>query len=161
MVGVIKLKKMKIFNLQCKQGHTFEGWFASAQACDDQHSQGLLECPFCSSLAHRIPTASYVISNAAAPPKQADAPSQPSALANNQLQALVREKIIEMARSLIEQSDYVGKDFPEEARRMHYQEVPERSIVGEATAQEAKALLDEGIDLIPLPQAARVKGTLQ
>ncbi|MEY3942825.1 MAG: hypothetical protein RLZZ133_515, partial [Pseudomonadota bacterium] len=89
------------------------------------------------------------------------ATSHAPALGNDQLQALVREKIIEMARSLIEQSDYVGKDFPEEARRMHYQEVPERSIIGEATVQEAKALLDEGIDLIPLPQAVRAKGTLQ
>lgn len=82
-------------------------------------------------------------------------------MASDKMQALVREKIIEMARSLIEQSDYVGKDFPEEARRMHYQEVPERSIIGEATVEEAKALLEEGIDLIPLPSTARTKGTLQ
>jgi hypothetical protein len=77
------------------------------------------------------------------------------------VQALVREKIIAMARSLIEQSDYVGRDFPEEARRIHYQEAPERSIVGEATVQEAKELIEEGIDLVPLPAVSGAKGRLQ
>jgi hypothetical protein len=161
MESVIKLKSMKIFNLQCKQGHTFEGWFVSAEACDDQHTQGLLECPLCSSVAQRIPTASYVISSVSSSPRQPAASADTPAVPSDKMQALVREKIIEMARSLIEQSDYVGKDFPEEARRMHYQEVPERSIIGEATVQEAKALLEEGIDLIPLPSTARTKGTLQ
>jgi hypothetical protein len=161
------MKSMKIFNLQCKQGHTFEGWFASAEACDEQHSQGLLECPLCSSLAHRIPTAAYIVSGAAEPSNSSNSSVESNELnatpaaATHRMQALVRQKIIEMAKSLIEQSDYVGKDFPEEARKMHYQEVPERSIVGEATAEEAKALLDEGIDLIPLPTLPRAKGTLQ
>ena len=152
---------MKIFNLQCKQGHTFEGWFASAEACDDQHARGLLECPLCASRAHRIPTASYVISGSSSPSKPPADVKSPEAAAGPGMQALVREKIIAMARSLIEQSDYVGRDFPEEARRIHYQEAPERSIVGEATVEEAKELLEEGIDLVPLPNAAGAKGRLQ
>ncbi len=155
------MKSMKIFNLQCKQGHTFEGWFASAEACDEQHSQGLLECPLCSSLAHRIPTASYIVSSASEFSNSSVEPNDTPAAATHRMQALVRQKIIEMAKSLIEQSDYVGKSFPEEARKMHYQEVPERSIVGEATAEEAKVLLDEGIDLVPLPTFSIAKGTLQ
>ncbi|MEK9811722.1 MAG: DUF1178 family protein [Bordetella sp.] len=158
------MKSMKIFNLQCKQGHTFEGWFASAEVCDNQHSQGLLECPLCSSLAHRIPTAAYIVSGASKSSNSSVEPNELNvmpAAATHRMQALVHQKIIEMAKSLIEQSDYVGKDFPEEARKMHYQGVPERSIVGEATAEEAKALFDEGIDLIPLPTLPRAKGTLQ
>jgi hypothetical protein len=158
------MKSMKIFNLQCKQGHTFEGWFTSAEACDEQHSQGLLECPLCSSLAHRIPTASHIVSGASESSNSSVEPNELNATpvaANHRMQALVHQKIIEMAKSLIEQSDYVGKSFPEEARKMHYQEVPERSIVGEATEEEAKALLDEGIDLIPLLTLPRAKGTLQ
>lgn len=76
-------------------------------------------------------------------------------------QHALRSKIIAMAKSLAEKADYVGKDFPEEARKMHYQETPERPIVGEATAQEANALLDEGIAVVPLPLAARKKDRLQ
>ncbi|MFM1881200.1 MAG: hypothetical protein RLZZ344_1434 [Pseudomonadota bacterium] len=68
-------------------------------------------------------------------------------------QIALRNKIIAMAKSLAEKADYVGRDFPEEARRMHYQETPERAIVGEATPQEASALIDEGIDVVPLPLA--------
>ena len=152
---------MKIFNLQCKQGHTFEGWFASAEACDDQQGRGLLECPLCASLAHRIPTASYVISGSSSPSKPPADVTPPEDAAGPSVQASVREKIIAMARSLIEQSDYVGRDFPEEARRIHYQEAPERSIVGEATVQEAKELIEEGIDLVPLPAVSGAKGRLQ
>ena len=66
-------------------------------------------------------------------------------------QIALRNKIIAMAQSLAEKADYVGRDFPEEARRMHYQEAPERAIVGEATPQEASALLEEGISVVPLP----------
>lgn len=152
---------MKIFNLQCKQGHTFEGWFASAEACDDQQGRGLLECPLCASRAQRIPTASYVISGLSSQPKPPADVTSPEAAAGPSMQALVRDKIIAMARSLIEQSDYVGRDFPEEARRIHYQEAPERSIVGEATVQEAKELIEEGIDLVPLPSVSGAKGRLQ
>lgn len=68
-------------------------------------------------------------------------------------QIALRNKIIAMAQSLAEKADYVGRDFPEEARRMHYQEAPERPIVGEATPQEASALLEEGISVVPLPLA--------
>lgn len=69
-------------------------------------------------------------------------------------QIALRNKIIAMAQSLAEKADYVGRDFPEEARRMHYQEAPERPIVGEATPQEASALLEEGISVVPLPLTA-------
>ena len=74
-----------------------------------------------------------------------------SALSPDQI--ALRNKIISMAQSLAEKADYVGRDFPEEARRMHYQEAPERPIVGEATPQEASALLEEGISVVPLPLA--------
>jgi hypothetical protein len=140
---------MKVFNLECACGHRFEGWFGSVAACDAQQAQGLLQCPFCESPSvRRMPTAPHLSIGLQAEPKQ----SEPRALASlTPEQSALRSKIISMAKSLAEKAEYVGRDFPEEARRMHYQETPERAIVGEATAQEASALLDEGISVVPLP----------
>ena len=77
-------------------------------------------------------------------------------------QTLLREKIMAMAKSLAEQADDVGRDFPEEARRIHYREAPERMIMGEATPQETKELLEEGIGVVALPiTRRRKKGELQ
>jgi hypothetical protein len=151
---------MKVFNLQCDTGHRFEGWFASVEACDDQQRKGLLECPVCESQSvRRMPTAAR-LSMGSGLVEQAKEAGQPapvamkgatSALSPDQI--ALRNKIIAMAQSLAEKADYVGRDFPEQARRMHYQEAPERSIVGEATPQEASALLEEGISVVPLPLA--------
>jgi hypothetical protein len=159
---------MKVFNLACDGGHRFEGWFGSLEACDTQQAQGLLQCPFCESLSvRRMPTAPHVALGLQTPPAQnpekEKQPSQPVSVAGlTPEQTALRAKIIAMAQSLAEKADYVGKDFPEEARRMHYQEVPERPIVGEATAQEASALLDEGIAVVPLPlSVSRKKDRLQ
>jgi hypothetical protein len=160
---------MKVFNLECDCGHRFEGWFGSLAACDAQQEQGLLQCPFCESpTVRRMPTAPHVALGLQMAPSQqahvdADAPARPAVASSlTREQIALRSKIIAMAQSLAEKADYVGKDFPEEARRMHYQEVPERSIVGEATAQEASALLEEGIAVVPLPlSAARKKDRLQ
>ncbi|MBM3375734.1 MAG: DUF1178 family protein [Betaproteobacteria bacterium] len=156
---------MKVFNLECDCGHRFEGWFGSLAACDTQQAQGLLQCPFCESpTVRRMPTAPHVaLGLQAVPAQHAEAPAKPAVASTlTQEQIALRSKIIAMAQSLAEKADYVGKDFPEEARRMHYQEVPERPIVGEATAQEASALLEEGIAVVPLPlSATRKKDRLQ
>lgn len=157
---------MKVFNLECNGGHRFEGWFGSLEACDAQQAQGLLQCPFCESLSvRRMPTAPHVaLGLQTTPSHDPDKPqAAPRAAAGlTPEQTVLRAKIIAMAQSLAEKADYVGKDFPEEARRMHYQEVPERPIVGEATAQEASALIEEGIAVVPLPSSTgRKKDRLQ
>lgn len=151
---------MKVFNLQCDTGHRFEGWFASVEACDDQQHKGLLQCPVCESQAvRRMPTAAR-LSMGTGLVAQGEEAVQSTAVATKGAssalspdQIALRNKIIAMAQSLAEKADYVGRDFPEEARRMHYQEAPERPIVGEATPQEASALLEEGISVVPLPLA--------
>ena len=152
---------MKVFNLQCDTGHRFEGWFASVEACDDQQHKGLLQCPVCESQAvRRMPTAARLSMGTGLVEQSAEEAGQSAPVAMKATssvlspdQIALRNKIIAMAQSLAEKADYVGRDFPEEARRMHYQEAPERPIVGEATPQEASALLEEGISVVPLPPA--------
>jgi hypothetical protein len=69
--------------------------------------------------------------------------------------ALVQQRLLELARALVESADDVGRDFPEEARRIHYQEAPERMIMGQATVEETQALQDEGIEVVSLPLLAK------
>lgn len=120
-----------------------------------------MQCPFCESPSvRRMPSAPHVSVGAQAIAASGIDASEAAVRLSPEQHAL-RSKIIAMAKSLAEKADYVGRDFPEEARKMHYQETPERPIVGEATAQEATALIDEGIAVVPLPLAARKKDRLQ
>ncbi|CAM8642019.1 Protein of unknown function DUF1178 [Burkholderiales bacterium] len=140
----------KIFNLQCSLGHRFEGWFASHEALDEQSARGLVRCPICDTDAvSRMPTAARLaLSGAEAPKPLPDATQVQEAMG----------AVLAAARALAQQCEDVGDGFADEARRIHYAEVPERNIMGRTSVQEAKALRDEGIEILSLPIPAGVLG---
>nr|WP_210271321.1 DUF1178 family protein [Rhizobium sp. RM] len=130
--------------MACDKGHEFEGWFAGSEDFDNQLQRGFLSCPVCNSLN---------IS------KLLMAPSVSTARKKDERQSLAMDtarkeaiaKIKEAVANIRANSEDVGDKFPEEARKIHYGEADERGIVGHASIQEAKALIDEGIEIAPLP----------
>ena len=155
---------MKVFDLSCEGGHAFEGWFASAEAFDEQIARSLVHCPVCESAkVRRTPSAPRLnLSNApeARPPQPvAKAPgSQATAMpTDTQMRALW----LEAARHLVRNTEDVGERFAEEARRIHYQEAPERGIRGVTTAEQRAELADEGIDVFSFPIPAAAEEPLQ
>jgi len=125
------------YTLDCDTGHRFESWFQSGTAYDDLHARGLVTCPDCGSAQ---------VSKAIMAPSVKTAKREEMA---QKLQAL---------RAEVEaNSDYVGRDFAQEARAMHLGDAPERAIDGEARLDEAKALLDDGVPVMPLPFVPKTK----
>ncbi|MCC7346190.1 MAG: DUF1178 family protein [Variibacter sp.] len=147
------------YTLACAKGHQFESWFQSSAAFDRQAKRGLVACPTCGStkvekalMAPRLKRTdkSRPQPAAEAPPAAAgDAPT-PVAIMSDQEREF-RTKLKELRDHLTRNSDNVGAKFPEEARKMHYGEIEHRSIYGEASPEEAKALHEEGIEFHPLP----------
>lgn len=143
---------MKVFDLICANDHRFEGWFASSDDFDRQREDGIIACPMCSdNHVVKVPSASYV-NTGATDRAVKSAPSEPAAepaqYAN--IRSAVLAKVIEY---VVKNTEDVGPAFPEEARRIHYGETPERKIRGTASHDEVSALRDEGIDVVPLPVA--------
>jgi hypothetical protein len=152
---------MIAFDLLCTSGqHRFEGWFASSAEYDRQLAAELLCCPMCGSsdvikavMAPNI--ARKGNQGASVVPVVADG-ADPSVAVSNQpdMPAEIEKAIAELGKlqsRMLENSDWVGNKFAEEARAIHYGEQPQRIIHGEATANEAQALFDEGVTVAPLP----------
>jgi hypothetical protein len=140
---------MIVFDLSCPIGHRFEGWFASSDAFAKQVSTGLVECPHCGSVAiEKAPMAPAV-------PAKGNARSEtlPRSLTNAvapQVAAAMRTLADAQAKAL-RNSTWVGADFAEQSRAMHYGEREQATIHGQATPDEAKALVEEGVPVAPLP----------
>lgn len=128
---------MIVYALTCGQGHSFEGWFASSQACEQQAAAGLLECPTCASPdIRKLPSAPYVKASTEVPASEAVAQ-----------QARVRQKVLAALRThILATTEDVGRAFAEVARRIHYQEEKARNIRGQVTADEAIELREEGVE---------------
>ncbi|SEA53065.1 DUF1178 family protein [Paraburkholderia sartisoli] len=141
---------MKVLDLTCPHGHRFEGWFASADDFESQLSRKLVECPVCGvTEVSRLPSAPRLnLSGATA----ASAPANAVEWQAHAMRAL---------REVLEKTENVGDRFAEEARRIHYNEAPARSIRGITTPEDAKALVEEGIEVMPLPVPAALKEPLQ
>ncbi len=138
---------MIVYELGCAGGHRFEGWFASSAEFERQRDGKLLVCPMCSNGAiERVPHASYV--NCGAVQKPA---ARPSARAGTHYANVDAEALAKLVDAIIENTEDVGAAFPEEARRIHYHEAPERHIRGTASPREVDALREEGIDVVALP----------
>ncbi|MFA7664622.1 MAG: DUF1178 family protein [Burkholderiaceae bacterium] len=155
---------MKVFNLACRQDHRFEGWFASADDFDSQHARGLIECPICAGRTIRkLPSAPRLNLSGASAPVAEDKASPPArgAEAGAPTPEQVHAMLSRLARHVIENTEDVGEKFAEEARRIHYNETPERGIRGVATAEERAELADEGIEVFSLPLPNSRKGPLQ
>jgi hypothetical protein len=141
---------MKVLNLRCANEHGFEGWFASEADFAVQLERGQVECPFCEDRAIvRLPSAPRLNLSGQS------APAVDSALVTTQ------QVWLRAVRHVIENTEDVGDRFPEEARRIHYGEMPQRGIRGRASSEEAQALRDEGIEVAALPMPAAIKGSVQ
>jgi hypothetical protein len=150
---------MIAFDLICSpDGHRFEGWFANGAEYDRQLGADLLCCPVCGtsavSKAVMAPNIGRKGNQQLSAPSKIE-PEQTVAVSNQpEMPAEIAKAIAELAKlqsRMLENSDWVGDKFVEEARAIHYGEQPERIIHGEATAQDAQALFDEGVTVAPLP----------
>ena len=145
---------MKVLSLRCANGHGFEGWFGSDDDYMDQNGRGLIECPICvDKVITRMPSAPRLNLSGAkdSPPAAVPAPAQPD------MQAMWLQAV----RQVLHNTEDVGTRFPEEARRIHYGETPQRGIRGQASPDERAALAEEGIEVMALPLPAALKGPLQ
>jgi hypothetical protein len=140
------------YALVCDKRHEFESWFASSGAYDKQAKRGLVTCPICGSSKVDKAIMAPRLSTRRKRGRAAETPAGPSpvAMLSPQEQEL-RKKLKELREHITKSADYVGKQFPDEARKMHYGEIEHRSIYGEASLEAAKELVDEGIELHPLP----------
>ena len=172
---------MKVLNLQCSHQHSFEGWFASEDDFQGQLASGLVECPLCADKGIRkMPSAPRLnlgghpvadeagsLAGAAAPaaPQLADPSPSRSLSAVKALPpdsaAAGHAAFLKALRHVLANTEDVGERFAEEARRMHYGEMEARNIRGQTSVREAAELLEEGIEVMPLPLLPSVKETLQ
>ena len=151
------------YNLRCERGHTFESWFQSSSAYEVQEKRKLVNCPACGSAkVERAIMAPQIVSKkgresaAPAPAASTDVASTEVAAQGSTplLMAQERElraKIKELRDHIVKNADNVGDRFPNEARKMHYGDIEHRPIYGEASPDEARALIDEGVEVSPLP----------
>jgi hypothetical protein len=159
---------MKVLDLRCANGHGFEGWFASDDDYMVQNDRGLVACPLCNDqVITRMPSAPRLNLSGAKAPRAEAPPANPAPVATPvvaetavgppDLQALWLKGV----RALLAKTEDVGQRFPEEARRIHYGEAPQRGIRGHATPEERAALQDEGIETMAIPVPQVLKGPLQ
>ena len=140
------------YALVCDRGHGFESWFRSFDAYDEQRAAGRLACPSCgsTSIEKAIMAPRVARKDKGAPGTPVEEAREPVALVSPE-EAEFRAKLKELRAHLTQNSDYVGPRFAEEARKIHFGDADHRSIHGEATAEDARALAEEGIEFHPLP----------
>jgi hypothetical protein len=149
------------YNLRCKKGHAFESWFQSSVAYESQEKRKLVSCPVCGSTnVERAIMAPQVVGKkgreraaaeaSPAPVSTEVAAPAPTSLLMSQEREL-RAKLKELRDHIVSNADNVGESFPNEARKMHYGDIEHRPIYGEASPDEAKALVEEGVEVMPLP----------
>jgi hypothetical protein len=148
------------YNLRCERGHAFESWFQSSSAYESQEKRKLVNCPACGSAkVERAIMAPRIVSNksrdrAVPAPVPATATEVTAPTSTPLMMAQERElrvKLKELRDHIVKNADNVGERFPNEARKMHYGDIEHRPIYGEASPDEARSLIDEGVEVSPLP----------
>jgi hypothetical protein len=152
------------YNLRCERGHTFESWFQSSSAYETQEKRKLVNCPACGSAkVERAIMAPQIVSKKGRDNAAPAAPAAPADVAATEVttpgstpllmaqECELRAKIKELRDHIVKNADNVGERFPNEARKMHYGDIEHRPIYGEASPDEARALIDEGVEVSPLP----------
>ena len=146
------------YNLRCDRGHAFESWFQSSQAYETQEKRRLVNCPSCGSAkVERAIMAPQIVSKKSrdrAAPAPAAATEATTPVSTPLMMAQERElraKLRELRDHIVKNADNVGERFPNEARKMHYGDIEHRPIYGEASPEEARSLIDEGVEVSPLP----------
>ena len=131
------------YSLVCDKSHKFDGWFSNAAAYDAQKRRGLVTCPICLTTA---------VDKALMAPSVSRSGSEKVALSIGHPQhQQLRDAMLALRNKVTSEADYVGDKFAEEARKIHFKEVDQRGIYGEATREEVAALAEEGVDFMPLP----------
>ena len=144
------------YTLRCDRGHAFESWFQSSAAYESQEKRKLVNCPACGSAkVERAIMAPQIVSKkgreAAAPAPAADVAAPASTPLMMAQERELRAKLKDLRDHIVKHADNVGERFPNEARKMHYGDIEHRPIYGEASPDEAKALVEEGVDVMPIP----------
>ena len=147
------------YNLRCDRSHTFESWFQSSSAYESQEKRKLVSCPSCGSTrVERAIMAPQIVSKKGrevAVPEPAAVPAESTTTESTPLlmaqERELRAKLKELRDHITKNADNVGERFPNEARKMHYGDIEHRPIYGEASPDEARALIDEGVEVSPLP----------
>ena len=150
------------YTLRCERDHAFESWFQSSSAYDSQVRRKLVTCPVCNSTkVEKAIMAPQIVSKKGrdnAVPTPAPAPAAPAETTASESTPLLmaqerelRAKLKELRDHIVKNADNVGERFPNEARKMHYGDIEHRPIYGEASPDEARSLIDEGIEVTPLP----------
>ena len=146
------------YNLRCERGHAFESWFQSSQAYETQEKRQLINCPSCGSAkVERAIMAPQIVSKksrdravpAPAPATETTTPASTPLMMAQERE--LRAKLRELRDHIVKNADNVGERFPNEARKMHYGDIEHRPIYGEASPEEARSLIDEGVEVSPLP----------
>ena len=146
---------MKVLNLRCGQNHAYEGWFASEEDFAAQAERSAVACPICGDTsALRLPSAPHLNVGRHSAPAAAQAPAASTEMT-------LQSQWLRAVRQVMKSTEDVGERFPEEARRIHYGEVEERGIRGRASREDAEALREEGIEVMPLPIPDALKGPVQ
>ena len=146
---------MIVFDLGCENGHRFEGWFASSEDFEHQTNRKLVSCPSCGNISiSRLPHATHIRAAGKERAPRAE-PASPGEQQYSNVGADLLSKVIE---HVISHTEDVGTAFPEEARKIHYRETPERRIRGTASHDEVAALREEGIEVVALPVPAHRLG---
>ncbi|MGY3693886.1 hypothetical protein ACVIGA_003966 [Bradyrhizobium sp. USDA 3240] len=146
------------YTLRCERGHQFESWFQSSAAYESQERRHLIDCPSCGSdKIERAIMAPQIVSKKGreraqpAPAAPVEAPPAESTSLMMAQERELRSKLKELRDHIVKNADNVGERFPNEARKMHYGDIEHRPIYGEASPEEARALIDEGVEVSPLP----------
>jgi hypothetical protein len=162
---------MKVLDLQCQQHHSFEGWFGSEDDFQSQNARFLVECPFCGDhhITKMLSAPRLNLSGASHQHSDSSHSEQPSsdtvATTSSSSAALMpveaQQAWLQMVQHVLTNTEDVGGQFAQEARKMHYGETPERAIRGQVSREENSALLEEGIQVMPLHMPAAIKGPVQ
>ena len=154
------------YTLRCERDHTFESWFQSSSAYESQEKRKLVSCPGCGSTkVERAIMSPQIVSKKGrdtsapepSPPAPAPAPATTEVTAPTSTPLLMaqerelRAKLKELRDHIVKNADNVGERFPNEARKMHYGDIEHRPIYGEASPDEARSLIEEGVEVSPLP----------
>lgn len=131
------------FSLHCEHDHEFEAWFRSNDDFETQKKRGFVECPQCGS--HKVGKALM------APAVSTGRKKEKIALAMGEAQKQAMAQLKALSEKMRENADYVGGKFAEEARKIHFGEADARGIYGEATPEEAKSLVEDGVEFMPIP----------
>jgi len=151
------------YSLRCERDHAFESWFQDSAAYDTQVKRALVSCPVCSSVKiEKAIMAPQIVAKKGrqrveptAPPAPAESPAAATPQTSTSLMMAqereLRAKLKELRDHIVKNADNVGERFPTEARKMHYGDIEHRPIYGEASPEEARSLIDEGVEVSPMP----------